>query len=87
MNYKAVINAIIAVTRSFLRNQAVVDAIKKAALEAATRTDWGEGEKTLFVIEAGRSVVTATPTPIDDFLYDILAKLYIAKYVKLPADE
>lgn len=83
MQWRFIINAIISVARSFLSNQAVVEAIKAAAIEAITREDWNEGEKTAFVIESGRKVVKATPSTIDDWLYEVLAKLYIAKYTKL----
>lgn len=81
MKFKMVINVIIAAARGFLANQAVAAAIKEAAIEAMLHGEWDRGEKTAFVIEAGRKVVAATPNKFDDFLYPILADLYVRKYL------
>lgn len=88
MKWTMVINAIIAVTRSFLGNQAIAEAIKSAAVEALNHGEWSEGEKTAFVLAKAQDVVNATPTQYDDLLFPILANLYVRKYMgkgKLPA--
>lgn len=74
------VNALIALVRSFIHNQAIVEAIKAAAAEAVTHTEWAQGEKTNFVINAGFAIVQATPSPYDDFLYQTAAFLYLRRY-------
>src|SRR4051812_2048199 len=69
---------ILALFRSLMSAE-VVAAIKKAAAEAVGHGEWSPGEKTAFVIDAGRAVVAATPNPWDDFLYEAAVALYLKK--------
>jgi hypothetical protein len=79
MKVLQVLGVILAVFRNFM-SAAVIDAIKKAAVEAVTHDSWTPGERTAFVIDAGRAVVAATPNPWDDLLYEAAAALYLKKY-------
>lgn len=74
-----ILNTILAVLRTFL-SPAVIVELKRAAAEAITHGEWSHGEKTDFVINAGRAVVAATPNPWDDVLYEIAASVYVKKY-------
>jgi len=81
MNIPKWVLMVVAALRAIVTKE-VVDVIKKAAIEAAAREDWGEGEKTEFVLAKGREVVAATPTPWDDLAFSFLAGYYVKKYVK-----
>lgn len=79
MNVLKMLSIVLMAFRHFM-SQAVIDALKNAAAEAVTKTDWSHGQRTAFVIEAGRAVVAATPNPWDDLLYEAAASLYVRKY-------
>ena len=76
---KRYIGVLLALVRHFVTDE-VIDAIKRAAMEALANEQWDKGERTQFVIDSVRDVVAATDTPIDDFLVEIAARLYLQKY-------
>jgi hypothetical protein len=91
-NIMLIANLLISALRSFgshlgsgVTTQGVIDAIKNAATEALTHTEWQDGEKTQFVINAAMAIAAVTPTPWDDFAVQALAFLYLKKYAKTPA--
>jgi len=79
MKASQVLTVILALFRHFMSAE-VITAIKTAAVQAIMHGEWSHGEKTEFVIQAGRDVVAATSTPWDDMLYEAAVSLYLRKY-------